>query len=111
MNGNGNGKLAASSIYLRCSVQPGMFNDELYIIFQGLDPDSPDQTIDIQVLVDNKLVKDLGGMPEQGQPVDGLLLVELVRTSEATAIIALPQPAVPIGDTAIVRRTCLVEAT
>jgi hypothetical protein len=87
-----------------CTVQPGMFDNEYLVVFESADPDAPERTIQVQVFVDERLVSSLAEKPRPNQPAKGLLVVELVKKFNSKwALIALPQPAVPVGATAIVR--------
>jgi hypothetical protein len=87
-----------------------MFDDELLATFEAVDPAAANQTVTIQVLVDAKLISSMQGQPQRGHPVRGLLRVEVVRPLDQWAIVALPQPGIPVGDTAIVPNEGLVRA-
>jgi hypothetical protein len=89
--------------YIQCKVQPGMFKDEFLAVFEGADPSAGGQVIKVQLFVDSALVQELKGRPERGREVDGMLLVEVIKRTHEWALIALPQPAIPVGPTAVVR--------
>src|SRR5258708_3034692 len=46
------------------SAEPGMFKGELLVHFTGLNPDHVDETIQVQMLVDQSDVKGLHGQPK-----------------------------------------------
>ena len=84
-----------------------MFPDELLVFLEAIDPSAPDRTIHVQLLVDSKQVEDLDGTPARGKPVPAWLRVALANTSHGLATIVLPQPAMPVGETAVVRESTL----
>ena len=55
-----------------------MFKGELLVHFTGLNPDHVDETIQVQMLVDQSDVKGLRGQPRKHAPVDGFVLVTLL---------------------------------
>jgi hypothetical protein len=100
---NGNGSSNSNRYFLRCEVEPGMFIDELLAMFEGADPAAIDHPIKIQVLVDAELVNLKGQKPSRGHPTTGQLVVEMIEKLHDWALIALPQPGIPVGSTAVVR--------
>lgn len=99
-----NGRVESKSVryYLPCQVEPGMFAEEFLAVFEGADPTTENQMIKIQLLVDAEVVNLHGRTPSRGRPTNGQLIVELVRRMKDWAVVALPQPAFPVGTTAIV---------
>lgn len=96
--------------YLECSAEPGMFRDEFLVFIDGLDPDHINESVRVQVLVDSDLVKLRGKEPKRGQPVAGLLRVSVAKVlSNGVAIVVLPQPGIPVGESVLVREGALVE--
>jgi hypothetical protein len=109
MSGQNGRKQPARYYHLPCKVQPGMFQDELLAIFEGMDPAAGGGAVKVQLFVDSNLVADIQGTPQRGREVDARLVVELIRTTNGLAVIALPQPAVPVGPTAVVRNEQLAQ--
>src|SRR4051794_7686743 len=106
---NGKSATGPSSVrYLPCSAEPGMFKGELLVHFTGFNPDHVDETIQVQMLVDQNEVKGLRGQPMRHAPVDGFVFVTLLGEVRGLAEVILPQPAQPVGQRLLVRATDLV---
>ncbi|MEX0712404.1 MAG: hypothetical protein WD278_08640 [Pirellulales bacterium] len=84
-----------------------MFKDELLVFADAVDPSSPDESIEVQLLVDAFLVK-VSGTPERGRPVEGRLRVGLADVRGGYATVVLPQPGIPVGEFMVVRENALL---
>jgi len=102
MHGNGNGNNEPRQ-FVQCSVEPGMFNGEFLAVLEAIDPSNLDKTIQIELFVDEHLVKDLSGQPSRGEPAEALLLVEVIGRKDQLTLVALPQPANLVGQRAVIR--------
>ena len=85
-----------------CRVEPGMFRDEFLVHLDVLDPQDPNRTISVELLVDQREVKNLGGKPQRNQPVKGWLRVAFARKERGFVHLVLPQPATPGGENILV---------
>ena len=60
-----------------CRVEPGMFRDEFLVYLDLVDPQNPNQTMRVQLLVDQREVTNIRGTPKRGTqitvtiPIDG----------------------------------------
>jgi hypothetical protein len=97
------GTISRTIRYIPCQAEPGIFRNEFLCFLDALDPEHPDRTILVQVLVDSSEIKELQGKPERGRPVSALLRVGYAGSRRGLAHIILPQPAVPVGDSMIVK--------
>lgn len=79
--------------YLPCQAEPGMFRGELLVYANGFDPEKPDKSIRIQMLVDENEVEGIRGVPKRNQPAAGWLRVTLAGKINGLCKIILPQPA------------------
>jgi hypothetical protein len=96
-------KASESSIrYLPCQVSPGMFRGEFLVYLNGYSLENPDQKIKVQMLVDEKDVPVVNGMPKRNQPASGFVKVTLLKQADKTAFVILPQPAQPVGESLLV---------
>jgi hypothetical protein len=97
-----NGKTASRRFFIACRIEPGMFSGEYLVTFDAVDPSDPEKKIPVQLLADEKEVTGLSGSPKRGNPVTGMLRVEMVDQAKGFALVALPQPAQPVGERAYV---------
>jgi hypothetical protein len=66
--------------YIPCRVEPGMFRGE-YLAFVDVGTvEDPSHTVRAQLLVDQREVAGLQGLPQRNSPVAGYLRVEVVDT-------------------------------
>jgi hypothetical protein len=79
-----------------------MFRDEWLAFVDGVDPQSPETHIRVQLLVDQRDVIDLEGIPKRHKPVAAWLRVSLAGRSKGLAEIVLPQPAIPVGESTFI---------
>ena len=93
--------------FIPCQAEPGIFRNEFLCFVDALDPDHPDRSILVQVLVDSSEVKELQGKPERGRPLSALLRVGFAGSRGGLAHVVLPQPAIPVGESMIVREEVL----
>ena len=84
--------------YVPCQVQPGMFRGEWLVYVDAVDPQSPENRIRVQLLVDHGEVADIQGTPRRNQPAPAWLRVSLANKSQGLAQVVLPQPAIPVGE-------------
>jgi len=99
--------------YLRlipCQVEPGMFRGEYLVYVQGIDQSDKKGSIEVQLFVDENAVKCLNGIPQHNKRATGWLRVALANVEQGMARVVLPQPAVPVGESMIVKETDLREA-
>ena len=89
--------------YIPCQAEPGIFRNEFLCFIDALDPAHPDRPILVQVLVDSSEIKELQGKPERGRPVRALLRVGYAGSRRGLAHVILPQPAIPVGESMIVK--------
>ena len=106
-SGLASGELGTSR-YIPCQAEPGMFDGEFLVFVNAVDPRSPSQTISVQLLVDREVVE-FKGQPARGCAVDGRLRVSVLDNQGGFAFVALPQPAIPVGERMIVRADELSE--
>ncbi len=64
-----------------------------------------------QALVDEREVERISGEPRRNAPVPAFLRVEILGAEKGLVRIVLPQPALPVGETALVREGTLQEST
>ena len=102
------GQKAANVRHVNCQVEPGMFDGELLVSIQGINPQNPKGPFRVQLLADSALVT-CGTKPERGRPVEGRLRVGVVRIKEGIATVVLPQPAIPVGEAMLVREDQLTD--
>lgn len=88
-----------------------MFRDEWLVYLEAADPKDPDQTITVQLLVDQRDVTGLRGIPTKDTPVEGKLRVTLASTNKGFAQVVLPQPAVPVGDSMLIEEERVLQET
>lgn len=79
-----------------------MFNGELLLRLNGLDPEQRGETIPVQMLADEREVVGLEGTPSRNNPVKGWLRVTLVNEHGGISKVILPQPAQPVGESLLV---------
>src|SRR5262245_5379676 len=84
--------------YIACRVEPGMFREELLAYVTAINPEDPNKTIKVQLLVDQRDVFDLQGTPKRHDPVQGRLRATLVSEQGDWAEVVLPQPSQPLGE-------------
>jgi hypothetical protein len=87
---------------IQCRVQPGMFRDEYLVFVDAVDPQNPNQTVPVQLLVDQRQVTSVRGKPKRNQPANGWLRVAFARKEKGFIQVILPQPASPIGENILV---------
>jgi hypothetical protein len=94
-----NGSKASSDVrYVPCRVEPGMFRGEWLVFLDVINPQNPEQTLRVQLLVDQREVSELRGDPKRNQPAEGWLRVALAGKAKGFAQLVLPQPATPVGE-------------
>jgi hypothetical protein len=94
--------------FVRCRVEPGMFQGEYLVSFAAVGPQGP---LELRLLADEQDVRLLSAAPERGHPAEALLRVEVLGVHKGIAHLALPQPAQPVGERAYVEGSLLQEAT
>ena len=103
--GSGKGKMVKSAhSYLRyvpCMIEPGMFRGEWLVSLNVRNPDDPEKTLRVQLLVDEHEVVNIQGTPERKKPVHGWLRVAVSDKWKGFTRVVLPQPAEPVGETAL----------
>jgi hypothetical protein len=97
-NANGRGR----SYVVPCRVEPGMFRGEYLVYLDALNPNNPKQEVKAQLFADERDVKDIVGQPGRNHPASAWLAVSLVRKGNGLALIVLPQPAQPFGETLLI---------
>jgi hypothetical protein len=105
---NGGVKKLPGDRYIPCRVEPGMFRGEYLAFLEVYDPEAPRQKVQAQALVDEREVSGVNGTPRRNAPVSAWLRVELVGRSAGLARVALPQPAQPVGENALVEEAQLL---
>jgi len=85
----------ASLRYIPCEVEPGMFKEEYLVHLSARDPQDPERTFTVKLLVDKRDVAGIKGTPRRGAPKPAYLRVEIIKKKKGLALIVLPQPAVP----------------
>jgi hypothetical protein len=86
-----------------------MFTGEFLVFLKGLDPENAGRSISIQMLVDEREVKELSGTPQRKKPVEGWVKVTLANEQGGVAEVVLPQPAQPVGENMLVEASDLTE--
>jgi hypothetical protein len=98
--GNGTKK---DTCLVKCRLEPGMFKGEWLAFLDAIDPETR-QDLRVQLFVDEKEVANIQGTPKKNQPVPGWLRVSLVKAKHGIAQVVLPQPAMPVGETVLVKQ-------
>src|SRR5262245_9077329 len=80
-----------------------MFRGEWLVVVDAADPANPEHSVQAQMWVDERDVRRLEGKPERGRPVNGWLRVEWADTRQGLALVVLPQPAQPLGESLLIR--------
>jgi hypothetical protein len=88
-----------------------MFDGEFLVSFEARDAQQASGKIAVQLFADENEVKIPSGTPKRKQPTDGLLRVEVLKKQNGVALLALPQPAQPVGERAYVDVGMLREAS
>jgi hypothetical protein len=94
---NGSPKSIGSLRFLPCQAEPGMFKGEFLVYLHGLNPERGEETITVQMLVDERDVKGLERPPKRNNPEKGWVQVSLLFEKGGVAEVILPQPAQPVG--------------
>lgn len=102
-NGSGGKPMLPVTRYLPCRAEPGMFRGELLVFLNAIDPTDHAKTIKVQMLVDTKEVDGLEGNPQRHKPVVGWVKVTLADQRDDLALVVLPQPAQPVGESMLVK--------
>jgi hypothetical protein len=79
-----------------------MFSGELLVFLKALDPEQPERVIDVQMLVDQSEVERVVGEPRRKRPADAWVRVTLAKEHGGLALVVLPQPAQPVGESMLV---------
>ncbi len=101
-NGAKTTRLDSDSCFIPCRVEPGMFRGEWLVNLEAVDPHCPEQSIRVQLLVDQREVIQIRGTPRRNQPAEGWLRVSLANKREGFAQVVLPEPALPVGESMFV---------
>src|SRR5437867_1855500 len=88
--------------YVPCRAEPGMFRGEYLVFLDVADPANPDRTLEAQVLVDERELKDVRGTPRRNSPATAWLRVAVVGPERGFTRVVLPQPAQPGGESVLV---------
>jgi hypothetical protein len=86
-----------------------MFRGELLVYLNAIDPTDHARTLKVQMLVDDEEVEGLTGNPQRHKPVGGWVRVTLADQKDDLALIVLPQPAQPVGESMLVKTAELKE--
>jgi hypothetical protein len=79
-----------------------MFRGEWLVLLEAADPDNPNQTIQVQLLVDERDVRAIQGDPERNNPASGWLRVAVAGKVKGFVQVVFPQPAIPVGERAYI---------
>jgi hypothetical protein len=94
----GKSKQAPRLSYMPCRVEPGMFRGEYLVSFDAIDSQNPREEMVVRLLADEQEVVIRSGVPQRGNPAEGLLRVEVLERAKGLALLVLPQPAQPVGE-------------
>ncbi len=101
-NGLNRGRTASSFRYIPCRVAPGMFGDQWLVYLDVADPADPNKKVNVQLLVDKRVVSKLQGTPQRNEPAPGYLRVSLMDKEGEFSRVILPQPATATGDNVLI---------
>jgi hypothetical protein len=88
--------------YVPCRVEPGMFRGEYLVYLEAGTRQNPEEAVRVQLLVDSEGVAGLRGTPARHRPAEAFLQVEVADSTGDYAVVVLPQPAQPVGETVLV---------
>jgi hypothetical protein len=83
---------------IRCRIEPGMFREEFLVYLNAIDPENPNKTVKVQLLVDRRELSNIHGTPKRHDPADGWLRATLSDRRGEWVQVILPQPSQPLGE-------------
>jgi hypothetical protein len=94
-------------VYVPCEVEPGMFRGEYLVSLTAYDPREPGKQVPVKLFADERDIKSIQGSPERRKPVKALLRVAVANKGKGFAEVVFPQPAQPVGNSALFEENLL----